>query len=63
MFVSLFYSLRRVADEVKKWRPAGAERGYTFLKYNLSITCHLTNVLAHYGSFDVYHKLTWPYHY
>ncbi|KAM0046193.1 putative PC-Esterase, protein trichome birefringence-like 13 [Helianthus debilis subsp. tardiflorus] len=49
MFVSLFCSLRRVTDEVKKWRPAGADRGFTFLKYNLTIAYHRTNLLARYG--------------
>ncbi|KAI5661252.1 hypothetical protein M9H77_20575 [Catharanthus roseus] len=49
MFVSLFCTLRRVSTEVKKWRPAGADRGFTFLKYNLTIAYHRTNLLARYG--------------
>ncbi|XP_051146353.1 protein trichome birefringence-like 13 [Andrographis paniculata] len=49
MFVSLFCTLRRVSSEVKKWRPAGADRGFTFLKYNLTIAYHRTNLLARYG--------------
>lgn len=50
MFVSLFCSLRRVSGgEVKKWRPAGADRGFTFLNYNLTIAYHRTNLLARYG--------------
>ncbi|KAJ9552062.1 hypothetical protein OSB04_016107 [Centaurea solstitialis] len=49
MFVSLFCSLRRVAGEIKKWRPAGADRGFTFLKYNFTIAYHRTNLLARYG--------------
>ncbi|KAD4179229.1 hypothetical protein R6Q59_022761 [Mikania micrantha] len=49
MFVSFFCSLRRAAGEVKKWRPAGADRGFTFLKYNLTIAYHRTNLLARYG--------------
>ncbi|KAK4476958.1 hypothetical protein RD792_016128 [Penstemon davidsonii] len=49
MFVSLFCSLRRVASEVKKWRPVGADRGFTFVKYNLTIAYHRTNLLARYG--------------
>lgn len=49
MFVSLFCSLRLEASEVKKWRPAGADRGFTFLKYNLTIAYHRTNLLTRYG--------------
>ncbi|KAK9286327.1 hypothetical protein L1049_014718 [Liquidambar formosana] len=49
MFVSLFCTLRRVSSEVKKWRPAGADRGFTFLQYNLTIAYHRTNLLARYG--------------
>ncbi|KAK4802246.1 hypothetical protein SAY86_000449 [Trapa natans] len=49
MFVSLFCTLKRVSGEVKKWRPVGADRGYTFLKYNLTIAYHRTNLLARYG--------------
>ncbi|KAK4788427.1 hypothetical protein SAY86_019746 [Trapa natans] len=49
MFVSLFCTLKRVSGEVKKWRPAGADRGFTFLKYNLTIAYHRTNLLAHYS--------------
>ncbi|KAL3538757.1 hypothetical protein ACH5RR_002123 [Cinchona calisaya] len=49
MFVSLFCTLKRVSSEVKKWRPAGADRGFTFLNYNLTISYHRTNLLARYG--------------
>ncbi|KAM3219868.1 Protein trichome birefringence-like 13 [Capsicum annuum] len=49
MFVSLFCTLKRVSGDVKKWRPAGADRGFTFLKYNLTISYHRTNLLARYG--------------
>lgn len=49
MFVSLFCTLKRVSNEVKKWRPAGADRGFTFLNYNLTISYHRTNLLARYG--------------
>ncbi|XP_019172921.1 PREDICTED: protein trichome birefringence-like 13 [Ipomoea nil] len=49
MFVSLFCTLKGVSGEVKKWRPAGADRGFTFLKYNLTIAYHRTNLLARYG--------------
>ncbi|XP_022990908.1 protein trichome birefringence-like 13 [Cucurbita maxima] len=52
MFVSLFCSLKRVPGEVKKWRPAGADRGFSFLKYNLTITYHRTNILARYASWS-----------
>lgn len=51
MFVSLFCTLRSsISDgQVKKWRPAGADRGFTFLTYNLTIAYHRTNLLARYG--------------
>ncbi|XP_041011662.1 protein trichome birefringence-like 13 isoform X2 [Juglans microcarpa x Juglans regia] len=49
MFVSLFCTLKRVSSEVKKWRPAGADRGFTFLHHNLTIAYHRTNLLASYG--------------
>ncbi|GLT41880.1 hypothetical protein SLA2020_159120 [Shorea laevis] len=45
MFVSLFCTLKRVSSEVKKWRPAVADRGFTFLQYNLTIAYHRTNLL------------------
>lgn len=50
MFVSLFCTLRSsISDgQVKKWRPAGADRGFTFLTYNLTIAYHRTNLLARY---------------
>ncbi|KAG8488636.1 hypothetical protein CXB51_016595 [Gossypium anomalum] len=31
------FVLKRVSNDVKKWRPAGADRGFTFLHYNLTI--------------------------
>ncbi|KAF5733245.1 protein trichome birefringence-like 13 [Tripterygium wilfordii] len=49
MFVSLFCTLKRVTGEVKKWRPVGSDRGFTFLHYNLTIAYHRTNLLARYG--------------
>ncbi|KAI3445851.1 hypothetical protein Pfo_002516 [Paulownia fortunei] len=49
MFVSLFCALKQVSTEVKKWRPVGADRGFTFVKYNLTIAYHRTNLLARYG--------------
>ncbi|KAL6347723.1 hypothetical protein AAG906_026252 [Vitis piasezkii] len=49
MFVSLFCTLKRASSEVKKWRPAGADRGFTFLQYNFTIAYHRTNLLARYG--------------
>ncbi|WCJ18095.1 TRICHOME BIREFRINGENCE-LIKE 13 [Euphorbia peplus] len=52
MFVSLFCTLKRVSSGVKKWRPAGADRGFTFLDYNLTIAYHRTNLLARYGSWS-----------
>ncbi|KAK6159163.1 hypothetical protein DH2020_006477 [Rehmannia glutinosa] len=53
MFVSLFCALKQVSPEVKKWRPVGADRGFTFLKHNLTIAYHRTNLLARYGRIDV----------
>lgn len=49
MFVSLFCSLKSVSSEVKKWRPVGADRGFTFLQYNVTLAYHRTNLLARYG--------------
>ncbi|KAF6141290.1 hypothetical protein GIB67_024374 [Kingdonia uniflora] len=49
MFVSLIFTLKRVSKEVKKWRPAGADHGFTFLYYHLIVAYHRTNLLAHYG--------------
>ena len=49
MFVSFFCSLKHVPGEVKKWRPAGADRGFSFLKYNLTVAYHRTNILARYA--------------
>ncbi|KAE8661908.1 hypothetical protein F3Y22_tig00113722pilonHSYRG00290 [Hibiscus syriacus] len=49
MFVSLFCTLRRVSGDVKKWRPAGADRGFAFLDFNLTNAYHRTNLLARYG--------------
>ncbi|KAG5548292.1 hypothetical protein RHGRI_013856 [Rhododendron griersonianum] len=53
MFVSLFCTLKRVSGEVRKWRPSGADRGYTFLQHNLTIAYHRTNLLARYGRWSV----------
>jgi len=41
--------LRGVTGEVRKWRPAGADRGFTFLRYNLTVAYHRTNLLVRYG--------------
>lgn len=49
MFVSFVCTLKGVTGHVKKWRPAGADRGFTFLQYNLTIAYHRTNLLARYG--------------
>ncbi|MQL73104.1 hypothetical protein Taro_005468 [Colocasia esculenta] len=50
MFVSLVCTLRQAASgEVKKWRPAGADRGFTFLDYNLTVAYHRTNLLVRYS--------------
>ncbi|XP_068645688.1 protein trichome birefringence-like 13 [Aristolochia californica] len=52
MFISLVCTLKQVSNEFKKWRPAGADRGFTFLKYNLTVAYHRTNLLARYGSWS-----------
>ncbi|KAF7008316.1 hypothetical protein CFC21_023093 [Triticum aestivum] len=52
MFVSLVCMLRGVNGEVHKWRPAGADRGFTFLRYNLTLAYHRTNLLVRYGSWS-----------
>lgn len=52
MFVSLVCMLRGVNGEVRKWRPAGADRGFTFLHYNLTLAYHRTNLLVRYGSWS-----------
>ncbi|TVU39051.1 hypothetical protein EJB05_12453 [Eragrostis curvula] len=49
MFVSLVCMLRGVSGDVRKWRPAGADRGFTFLRYNLTVAYHRTNLLVRYG--------------
>ncbi|OAY83173.1 Protein trichome birefringence-like 13 [Ananas comosus] len=49
MFVSLVCMLTGASGEVKKWRPAGADRGFTFLRYNLTVAYHRTNLLVRYG--------------
>uniref|UniRef100_A0A0E0Q8M2 Uncharacterized protein n=1 Tax=Oryza rufipogon TaxID=4529 RepID=A0A0E0Q8M2_ORYRU len=49
MFVSLVCMLRGPSGEVRKWRPAGADRGFTFLRYNLTLAYHRTNLLVRYG--------------
>ncbi|XP_073115619.1 protein trichome birefringence-like 13 isoform X2 [Elaeis guineensis] len=49
MFVSLVCMLRGASNQVKKWRPAGADRGFTFLSYNVTVAYHRTNLLVRYG--------------
>ncbi|XP_074327848.1 protein trichome birefringence-like 13 isoform X2 [Apium graveolens] len=49
MFISFFCTLKQVSSEVKKWRHAGADRGFTFLRYNLTVAYHRTNLLVRYG--------------
>ncbi|XP_043702591.1 protein trichome birefringence-like 13 isoform X1 [Telopea speciosissima] len=49
MFASMVCTLKRASNEVKKWRPVGADRGFTFLQYNLTVAYHRTNLLARYG--------------
>lgn len=38
--------------ELRKWRPAGADRGFTFVGNNLTVAYHRTNLLARYGSWS-----------
>eukprot|EP00249_Psilotum_nudum_P004455 c17977_g1_i1 orf=1345-2445(+) len=52
MFVSLVCTLKQVSTEVKKWRPVGADKAVTFLKYNMTLAYHRTNLLAHYGRWE-----------
>ncbi|KAL5988317.1 Protein trichome birefringence-like 13 [Asimina triloba] len=49
MFVALVCALKRASGEVRKWRPVGADRGFTFLQYNLTVSYHRTNLLVRYG--------------
>ncbi|KAK3125068.1 hypothetical protein QOZ80_7BG0599580 [Eleusine coracana subsp. coracana] len=49
MFVSLVCMLRGVSGDVRKWRPVGADRGFTFIRYNLTVAYHRTNLLVRYG--------------
>ncbi|KAF3334319.1 protein trichome birefringence-like 13 [Carex littledalei] len=52
MYLSLVCMLRRESSEVRKWRPAGADRGLTFMRYNLTVAYHRTFLLVHYGSWS-----------
>lgn len=52
MYVSLVCSLKQASQQVKKWRPAGADKAVTFLDYNLTLAYHRTNLLAHYGQWE-----------
>ncbi|GKA20373.1 trichome birefringence-like protein 13, partial [Tanacetum coccineum] len=56
MLISLFCYLRCVSCELKKWRPAGSYRGFTFLKYKLTMAYHRTNLLARYGRWSANSK-------
>ncbi|KAK7400424.1 hypothetical protein VNO78_11630 [Psophocarpus tetragonolobus] len=57
MFVSLFCTLKSVSHgQIKKWRPAAADRAFTFLTYNFTIAYHRTNLLARYGSWSASDK-------
>ncbi|XP_057815610.2 protein trichome birefringence-like 13 isoform X2 [Cryptomeria japonica] len=49
MFVSLVCMLKEASNDARKWRPAHADRGYTFLQYNVTLAYHRTNLLARYG--------------
>ncbi|KAJ4764505.1 Protein trichome birefringence [Rhynchospora pubera] len=52
MYIALVCMLRRASSEVRKWRPAGADRGITFVRYNLTLAYHRTILLARYGSWS-----------
>ncbi|KAJ4979681.1 hypothetical protein NE237_010461 [Protea cynaroides] len=49
MFISMVCTLKRASNDVKKWRPAGADRGFTFIQYNVTVAYHRTNFLARCG--------------
>ncbi|KAG8080467.1 hypothetical protein GUJ93_ZPchr0007g3831 [Zizania palustris] len=59
MFVSLVCMLRGASGEVRKWRPAGADWGFKFLRYNLTLAYHRTNLLVHYGGQPVEIETLW----
>lgn len=54
MFVSLICTLKNAAayGSVKKLRQVGADRGFKFLDYNLTVMYHRTNLLVKYGSWN-----------
>eukprot|EP00250_Pteridium_aquilinum_P007677 c17348_g2_i1 orf=79-1509(+) len=52
MYVSLVCSLRQASQQVRKWRPVGADKALTFLDYNVTIAYHRTNLLARYGQWE-----------
>ncbi|XP_078151150.1 TRICHOME BIREFRINGENCE-LIKE 13 [Carex rostrata] len=52
MYISLVCMLRSASSEVRKWRPAGADKGLTFVRYNLTLAYHRTYLLARYGSWS-----------
>lgn len=49
MFVSLVCMLKEASNDVMKWRPVRADRGFTFREYNLTLAYHRTNLLARYS--------------
>lgn len=52
MYVSLVCYLKQASGQVKKWRPVGADKGVTFLDYNLTLAYHRTNLLARYRRWE-----------
>ncbi|KAK9097100.1 hypothetical protein Sjap_022597 [Stephania japonica] len=56
MFVSLVCALKKASSDVKKWRPAGADRGFTFVQYNVTVAYHRTNLLVRYGRWLANHN-------
>ncbi|KAG5526235.1 hypothetical protein RHGRI_032498 [Rhododendron griersonianum] len=43
--------------EVRKWCLVGADRGFTFLEYNLTMPYHRMNLLVRYGRYRYHCKL------
>ncbi|KAH7294642.1 hypothetical protein KP509_27G011100 [Ceratopteris richardii] len=52
MYASFVCSLKQASQNVRKWRPAGADKALTFLDYNLTVAYHRTNLLARYGEWE-----------
>ncbi|XP_078150708.1 protein trichome birefringence-like 13 [Carex rostrata] len=49
MHLSMVCMLKRASSEVRKCWPAGADKGLTFVGYNLTLAYHRTYLLVRYG--------------